>query len=143
MKVLKNIAEWVALFLILLLSMGAFAESKKEASQDTAKYELKSDIINFNYTEMAYPVRDAKVGKQFTLVDKNIAPKKIVRGKDNTVSERDVTINSIVLPFTMVFITMLICSIFVLLLLFILTILQTIDKYYKKVIKKFGNSKKN
>ena len=143
MRLIENITKIIAILAILMFSICAFGESKKEASQDTAKYELKSDIINFDYTEMAYPVRDAKVGKQFTVVDKNIAPKKIVRGKDNTVSERDVTINSIVLPFTMVFLTMLICSIFVLLLLFILTILQTIDKYYKKVIKKFGNSKKN
>lgn len=57
MKVLKNVAEWIALFLILLLSMGAFAETPK-----VKPYEVKSDIINFDYTQMAYPVGDASVG---------------------------------------------------------------------------------
>ena len=100
MKVLKNIAEWIALFLILLLSMGAFAESKKEASQDTAKYELKSDIINFDYTEMAYPLQEAKVGSDFSLVKKNLPPKKIVRGEGP--SQGLIIANSIGLPFLLV-----------------------------------------
>ena len=143
MRLIENITKIIAILAILMFSICAFGESKKEASQDTVKYELKSDIINFDYTEMAYPVRDAKVGKQFTVVDKNIAPKKIVRGKDNTPSDKDVIINSILFPFLMVIVIMIICPIFVLFLLFILTILQISVKYHKKILKKFGNSKKN
>ena len=47
---------------IITLSLNTYAESKKEASQDVTPYEVKSDILNFDYSQMAYPTMKPVVG---------------------------------------------------------------------------------
>lgn len=47
-------------------------------------YEVKSDIINFDYTQMAYPVGDASVGVKST----KVIPEKRKPVKDLTSKER-------------------------------------------------------
>lgn len=90
---------WICIIIecILALSFCVYAESNKSISQEPPKYELKSDIINFDYTEMAYPLQEAKVGSDFSLVKKNLPPKKIVRGEGP--SQGLIIANSIGLPF--------------------------------------------
>ena len=59
---------------ILTASICVCAESSKSASQEQPKYELKSDIINFDYGEMAYPFDKAGIGIK---TDTSRVPKKI------------------------------------------------------------------
>ena len=100
----NNKKFWLCLYIpwvITVCAMG-YGESKKGLSQDKVepKYELKSDIINFDYTEMAYPFRDAKIGTDITLVENNVPPKKIVRAEG--ISNTETMVNSIVLPLLLV-----------------------------------------
>ena len=96
---------------ILALSFCVYAESKKSISQEPPKYELKSDIINFDYTEMAYPLQEAKVGSDFSLVKKSLPPKKIVRGEGH--SQGIIIGNSIGLPFLLI-VSMIVCCFLIL-----------------------------
>ena len=59
MKIFKNIAEWLAITMMFLLSLGVHASSYKSSPQ---KYEVKSEILNFKYEEMAYPMKCVDVG---------------------------------------------------------------------------------
>ena len=88
---------------ILFLSMNAFADNKKEASKDAPKYELKSDIINFDYSEIGYPTTDVKVGKNFSIDDKLPVPRKVERAKVKPISQGLIIANSIVMAFVLVF----------------------------------------
>ena len=47
---------------IIGTSVAIYGESKKSASQEQPKYELKSDIINFDYSKLSYPSNGVSVG---------------------------------------------------------------------------------
>lgn len=57
---------WACMLLICMVGMSvAIGESKKSASQEQPKYEkyeLKSDIINFDYSKLSYPSNSVSVG---------------------------------------------------------------------------------
>lgn len=59
MKLLKSIV--ISLMLIFPLGTYAFAGMEKLSPQ---KYETKSEILNFNYEEMAYPTKGINIGIQ-------------------------------------------------------------------------------
>ena len=73
----KSIA-CLLLMLILTVSVCVCADSRKAASQEQPKYELKSDIINFDYSQLAYPSEEVGLGIK---TDTARVPKKIVPGK--------------------------------------------------------------
>ena len=79
------------MFLMYLLTAGycVYAESNKLASKEQPKYELKSDIINFDYSQLAYPSSKLEVGIK---TDTARVPKKIVPGKpaDNQITLNDI-----------------------------------------------------
>lgn len=51
--------------------------------QQKDKYEVKSDIINFNYTEMGYPVKKGNFGIPVESDKTPQLPRKLVRGEAN------------------------------------------------------------
>jgi hypothetical protein len=55
---------WACVLFIYIIgtSVAIYGESKKSASQEQPKYELKSDIINFDYTKLSYPSSGISVG---------------------------------------------------------------------------------
>jgi hypothetical protein len=55
---------WACVLFIYIIgtSIAIYGESKKSASQEQPKYELKSDIINFDYTKLSYPSSGISVG---------------------------------------------------------------------------------
>ena len=55
---------WACMLFIYIIgtSVAIYGESKKSASQEQPKYELKSDIINFDYTKLSYPSNSVSVG---------------------------------------------------------------------------------
>ena len=54
---------WACMLFICMIGMSvAIGESKKSASQEQPKYELKSDIINFDYSKLSYPSNSVSVG---------------------------------------------------------------------------------
>ena len=59
MKLFKSIV--ISLMLIFPLGTYAFAGMEKLSPQ---KYETKSEILNFNYEEMAYPTKGINIGIQ-------------------------------------------------------------------------------
>ena len=63
---------------ILTVSVCVYADSRKAASQEQPKYELKSDIINFDYSQLAYPFEEVGLGFK---TDTTRVPKKLVPGK--------------------------------------------------------------
>ena len=73
----KSIACLLLMF-ILTVSVCVCADSRKAASQEQPKYELKSDIINFDYSQLAYPSEEVGLGFK---TDTTRVPKKIVPGK--------------------------------------------------------------
>lgn len=54
----------ILIFELFAICVLCFGEAKKELSQDKVepKYEVKSDIINFDYTKLAYPTDAVTVG---------------------------------------------------------------------------------
>lgn len=83
---MKKVLEIIAIIAILMLSLGAFANSKKEMSKDTPKYEIESEILNFKYTKMAYPLKDDGLGFKVNVSNVNKAPKKRVDGKPEVIT---------------------------------------------------------
>ena len=73
----KSIACLLLMF-ILTVSVCVCADSRKAASQEQPKYEVKSDIINFDYSQLAYPSEEVGLGFK---TDTTRVPKKIVPGK--------------------------------------------------------------
>lgn len=58
---------WACMLFIYIVgtSVAIYGESKKSASQEKPryeKYELKSDIINFDYSKLSYPSNSVSVG---------------------------------------------------------------------------------
>ena len=54
---------WAFMLFMYMIGMSvAIGESKKLASQEQPKYELKSDIINFDYSKLSYPSNSVSVG---------------------------------------------------------------------------------
>ena len=55
---------WACMLFIYIIgtSVAIYGESKKSASQEQPKYELKSDIINFDYSKLSYPSNGVSVG---------------------------------------------------------------------------------
>ena len=83
MKLFKNIAEWFAILLIIFLSLvGASANNEKPKIE--TKYEIKSDILNFDYSKIGYPYGDAKIGTYFSIKDSVSTPRKLVQNKEST-----------------------------------------------------------
>jgi len=64
---------------ILTVSVCVCADSRKAASQEQPKYEVKSDIINFDYGQLAYPFEEAVIGFK---TDTSRVPKKIVPARE-------------------------------------------------------------
>ena len=60
MKLFKSII----ISLMLLFSLGAYAAFAGAEKLSPQKYETKSEILNFNYEEMAYPTKGIKIGVQ-------------------------------------------------------------------------------
>ena len=60
MKLFKSIV----ISLMLLLSLGAYAAFAGAEKLSPQKYETKSEILNFNYEEMAYPTKGINIGIQ-------------------------------------------------------------------------------
>ena len=77
----KSIACLLLMF-ILTVSVCVCADSRKAASQEQPKYELKSDIINFDYSQLAYPSSKLEVGFKTDTVR---VPKKLVPAKQEEV----------------------------------------------------------
>ena len=98
---------------MLAISFCVYAESKKEMSKDKveSKYELKSDIINFDYTEMAYPLGDTKIGSKVSVLDKLPVPKKMIKGKEEA-SNDYIELISMGYGFLLVFSIFGVCMIF-------------------------------
>ena len=71
---------WTCVFMMyaLAVSFCVYAESNKSASKEQPKYEVKSDIINFDYSQLAYPSSKLEVGIK---TDTARVSKKIVPGK--------------------------------------------------------------
>lgn len=87
MKIFKNIAEWLAITMMFLLSLGVHASSYKSSPQ---KYEVKSEILNFKYEEMAYPMKCVDVGvKSESKVPGVRKPGKQLSDEDNGGSVKD------------------------------------------------------
>jgi hypothetical protein len=64
--------------------------------QQKEKYEVKSDIINFNYTEMAYPVKKRNFGIAIESDTKPQPPRKLVRGEANDSDKVDAFLNGMI-----------------------------------------------
>jgi hypothetical protein len=67
---------WACMLLIYIIytSVAIYGESKKSASQEQPKYELKSDIINFDYSKLSYPSNSVSVGIETNEVLKERKP---------------------------------------------------------------------
>ena len=71
---------WTIVF--LMLSLNTYADSiGVEVPWQQERYEVKSDIINFNYTEMGYPVKKGSFGIPLETETKQQLPRKLVRAK--------------------------------------------------------------
>jgi hypothetical protein len=83
---------------ILTVSVCVCADSRKAASQEQPKYELKSDIINFDYSQLAYPSSKPEVGIK---IDSTVVPKKLVPGKPEEIQpvSLDDVLNGLLLAF--------------------------------------------
>lgn len=55
---------WACVLFMYIIGtfVAIYGESKKSASQEQPKYELKSDIINFDYSKLSYPSNSVSVG---------------------------------------------------------------------------------
>jgi hypothetical protein len=64
-----------------LLTAGycVYANSNKSTSKEQPKYEVKSDIINFDYGQLAYPFKGVGIGFK---TDTSRVPKKIVPARE-------------------------------------------------------------
>lgn len=91
----KSIACLLLMF-ILTVSVCVCADSRKAASQEQPKYELKSDIINFDYSQLAYPSSKLEVGIK---TDTARVPKKIVPGKVEERSRLDDLLDGLLYTF--------------------------------------------
>lgn len=67
---------WAFMLFIYMIgtSVAICGESKKSASQEQPKYELKSDIINFDYSKLSYPSNSVSVGIETNEVLKERKP---------------------------------------------------------------------
>jgi hypothetical protein len=74
---------WIIIFIMLPLCTHADNVKLDIPWQQKEKYEVKSDIINFNYTEMAYPVKKGNFGIPLETETKQQPPRKLVRKKVN------------------------------------------------------------
>jgi hypothetical protein len=52
------------------------------AETNKQEYKLESDIINFDYNEIGYPIIEPKIGVYPTIVSTNTPPRKIVRSEE-------------------------------------------------------------
>ena len=55
---------WACVLFICIIGtfVAIYGESKKSVSQEQPKYELKSDILNFDYTKLSYPTNSVTIG---------------------------------------------------------------------------------
>jgi hypothetical protein len=71
---------WTIVF--FMVSLNTYADSiGVEVPWQQERYEVKSDIINFNYTEMGYPVKKGSFGIPLETETKQQLPRKLVRAK--------------------------------------------------------------
>ena len=81
MRMISANKFWTCVFLMYLLKAGCcvYANSNKSASKEQPKYELKSDIINFDYGQLAYQFKEVSIGFK---TDTSRVPKKIVPARE-------------------------------------------------------------
>lgn len=111
----------IVLFLIILLGVIGTSAINVPKLKAVPTYEVKSEVINFDYTKMAYPYPDAKIGGDFAVKDTIVAPKKLEPGKP--VDTRDVNFNSFLDGFFIVIGLFMLCVLVVLIMLIIDTFL--------------------
>jgi len=72
------------MYKILILIITALHISMHVCAAETNKqeYKLESDIINFDYNEIGYPITEPKIGVYPTIVSTNTPPRKIVRSEE-------------------------------------------------------------
>jgi hypothetical protein len=117
-NIIKNIAEWIAILVIIFLGVvGASAGTDKTNQQIVSKYEIKSEIINFDYTKIGYPFSDVKIGGDFSVKDNITIPRKLATNNVK-VSNEDIRFNSIVSGFLLVIEIFFLCVFIVLFMLF-------------------------
>ena len=79
---------------VLLLSVCIYAESTKvETPWQQPTYKVNSDILNFNYNEMAYPSSSVSIGVKSELEKKNTPPKKRLPAPKSDNDEVDEILN--------------------------------------------------
>ena len=116
-----------ALLLMLFLSFGASADNNNIELIDTAKYEIKSDLINFDYSKIGYPISNVSIGGDFSLNNRITPPRKLVPSENNK-SYRDIQIDSLLGGFIMVLCMFISCILIVLLLFLLDFILEKMKK---------------
>ena len=140
MKIFKNIAEWLAITMMFLLSLGAHASSDKLSPQ---KYEVKSEILNFKYEEMAYPMKCVDVGvKSESKVPGVRKPGKQLSDEDKGGSVKDTV--SVVIFFIIIILGAIAVFVFVpLIIQGILAVIRKEKEFNRKAEKLFHTPKKD
>ena len=81
---IKNFWTCIIVQLFLFFPIYMYAESNnsvKKSRMSTPNYEIKSDIINFDYSNIGFPIKDSNLGLQNTkLSSDNLVPRELKRG---------------------------------------------------------------
>ena len=133
----KSISCLLLMF-ILTVSVCVCADSIKAASQEQPKYELKSDIINFDYSQLAYPSSRLEVGIK---TDTARVPKKLMPGKseDKESSKVDDVIEGLRYTFFFFFGAFSLCAFFVYAPYMIVELAALICRIIRKIRRKNKN----
>ena len=98
---------WIIIFIMLPLCTHADNVKLDMPWQQKEKYEVKSDIINFNYTEMAYPVKKQNFGIAIESDTNPQPPRKLVRGEVNDGDEFDAFLNGMITGVIAIFVLLI------------------------------------
>ena len=98
---------WIIIFIMLPLCTYADNVKFDMPWQQKEKYKVKSDIINFNYTEMAYPVKKWNFGIAIESDTKPQPPRKLVRGEANDSDKFDAFLNGMITGVIAIFVLLI------------------------------------